>query len=91
MFGIKQGDDSARAAKAREVRAWVRDRFAVPDDATVMVTELACPEPGCPPIETVVAVMRGPGRRAQAKVPRPVAEITRADIDALALGDEVTS
>ena len=46
MFGIKQGDDSARAAKAREVRAWVRERFAVADDATVMVTELACPEPG---------------------------------------------
>lgn len=91
MFGMRQGDDAARAARVREVRQWVRERFAVPDDATVMVTELQCTEPGCPPVETVVAVLRGPGRRAQAKVPRPVTELTRDDIAALPLGEEASS
>lgn len=33
------------------VKRWVRELFIVSDDATVMVTELRCSEPGCPPLE----------------------------------------
>lgn len=86
MFGIKPVDEG-RGAKVREVRAWVREHARVAEDTTVMVTELRCTEPGCPPVETVIAVLWGPGRSAQAKVHRPITEITRDDVAALSLQD----
>jgi len=32
--------------------------FEAADDDAVVVNELACTQPGCPPIETVVALLR---------------------------------
>ena len=39
----------------RADRAWTRARFALPEDAVILVSEIACGLPGCPPLETVVA------------------------------------
>jgi nitrate reductase delta subunit len=36
------------------VRQWTRERFKLTDDAAILVTEIACGLPGCPPLETVV-------------------------------------
>ena len=44
------------------VRAWTRARFALSDDETVMVSEIACGVPGCPPIETHVVFWTAAGR-----------------------------
>ena len=39
----------------REITTWVEDRLPDSmDDVTVMVNEMQCFEPGCPPLETVV-------------------------------------
>jgi len=38
-----------------QVRGWVRKRFGLSDEAAIMVSEVACNLPGCPPLETVVA------------------------------------
>jgi nitrate reductase delta subunit len=47
--------ERARQVEALEtVRGWVRQRFALADDAAITVAELACKLPGCPPLETVV-------------------------------------
>src|SRR5579862_9452154 len=45
----------ADAATLEHVRAWTRARFALTDDVTIMVAEVACSLPGCPPRETVIA------------------------------------
>ena len=37
------------------VKEWTRVRFKLPQDAAILVTEVACALPGCPPLETVVA------------------------------------
>ena len=37
------------------VREWVRARFALGEDTAILVAEVACAVPGCPPIETVIA------------------------------------
>ena len=37
------------------VKEWTRVRFKLPQDAAILVTEIACALPGCPPLETVVA------------------------------------
>lgn len=79
--GVARRDpgDSAR------VRALVRD--VVDDDVRILVTELACTEPGCPPTETVIALMH-PGAPQQFKVHKPLSEVTEDDV-VRALGDVV--
>jgi hypothetical protein len=37
------------------VRNWTRARFALSEEAAIVVAEVACGLPGCPPVETVVA------------------------------------
>ena len=37
------------------VREWTRARFALGEDTAILVAEVACAVPGCPPLETVVA------------------------------------
>ena len=74
------------------VREWVRERFAL-GDAAILVAEVACAVPGCPPIETVIAFW-SEDRRHHFKVFKPVAEVTDADLPpywmkrALAVSDD---
>ncbi|MBM3796444.1 MAG: hypothetical protein FJW31_20820 [Acidobacteria bacterium] len=69
--------------KTSQVKTWVRERLALSEDAVVMVTELRCTEPGCPPLETVIAVLDGPGSKRQFKLHKGVAEVTPEDVAAL--------
>jgi len=65
------------------VKTWVREIFMVPDDVTVMITELQCTEPGCPPMETVIAIMRTGQAPEQYKLHQAVVDVTHSDIAAL--------
>jgi hypothetical protein len=60
------------------VREWVRERFRLGDDA-ILVAEVACAVPGCPPVETVIAFWSGE-RRHHFKVFKPVAEVSADDL-----------
>jgi len=71
---------TAHAAGLERVRAWTRERFALADDVVIMVTELACALPGCPPLDTVVAFWTAPDRRHHFKIFKPVAEVTQDDL-----------
>jgi len=73
---FNRGPDQSRAIV--RVREWVRDRFAL-GDAAIVVAELNCAVPGCPPIETVIAFW-SEGRRHHFKIFKPVAEVTEADL-----------
>jgi hypothetical protein len=64
----------------RRVKTWTRERFRLPADAAILVTELACAVPGCPPIETVVAFWTEADRRHHFKVFKPVAEVVEDDL-----------
>lgn len=81
LFGARSAPDLVQVA---EVKRWVADAFALDDSVLVMVTELQCTEPGCPPIETVIALMGGPGGRRQFKLHARIAEITREQVTDLA-------
>ena len=37
------------------VKDWTRARVGLAEDATILVSEVVCGLPGCPPLETVVA------------------------------------
>ena len=62
------------------VRDWTRERFKLPDDAAIMVTEVTCALPGCPPLETVVAFWTAADTRHHFKVFKPVAEVVEDDL-----------
>ncbi len=62
------------------VRGWTRARFSLPAEAVVFVTELACGQPGCPPLETVIAFWSAPGVRHQFKLFKTVQEVVEDDL-----------
>ena len=72
----RSADESAALER---VRAWTRARFALGDEETVMVSEIACAVPGCPPIETHVVFWTVAGRH-HFQVFKPLAEVTKDDL-----------
>jgi hypothetical protein len=74
------------------VSDWVRMRFML-GEAAIMVAEVSCAVPGCPPIETVIAFWLNE-RRYHFKVFKPVAEVAEDDLPprwylpALAVSDD---
>jgi len=85
MFGPR--NDEARTAAIRAIKVFARTLFAADEDDAVVVNELRCVEPGCPPIETVVALLRAGKEPRQVKIHKPATEITEDDLrSALATG-----
>jgi len=64
----------------RHLKAQARRLLAPQPDTVVVVQELTCHQPGCPPVETVVAVLTTHGTRRWT-VPRPLAQITPTDLE----------
>jgi hypothetical protein len=81
LFGPRPGRVPGRTI---EIKVWAAEALGLTDDVAVMVTELRCTEPGCPPLETVVAVLGGNGPNRQYKIHKPLEEVTREDVQALA-------
>ena len=50
-----------------QVKSWVSQAFNLSEDVSVMITQLQCTEEGCPPIETVIAIMETPGKPGNTK------------------------
>ena len=78
-LGARSKTAEDRAAIAR-VKQYVRDRFYLNDDDVVMVNELECSLPGCPPLETVIAFWTEDGQRRHYKVFKPVVEVVEDDL-----------
>ena len=62
------------------VKEWTRGRFTLPDEATILVSEMACSLPGCPPLETHVLFLAGNAKRHHFKVFKPVTEVVVDDL-----------
>lgn len=76
---------NSSAGTSRKVKDWVRSTLQLSDEHGILVTELKCTEPGCPPIETVVAILEPGGQQHQQKVHRAISEITESEARELAL------
>ena len=70
------------------VKRWAAEAFQLPADTTVMVTELRCTEPGCPPLETVMAFFHPQVGIRQHTVQKALCDVTRDDVLALAAAQE---
>jgi hypothetical protein len=78
LWWVKRSPEHAQALE--RVRAWTRARFRLDEQATVLVTEVACGLPGCPPLETVIAFWTEGDTRHHWKVFKPVADVTEDDL-----------
>jgi nitrate reductase delta subunit len=68
-----------RTAEQERVLSWTRERFNLDEDETIMVSELPCSDPGCPPVETHVVFWTQAGRQ-HFKVFKPLAEVAADDL-----------
>jgi nitrate reductase delta subunit len=75
---LKQGADQSRALD--RIAAQTRARFKLGDEAVVLVAELACTLPGCPPIDTVVVFWTVQGVRHRFKIFKPALQVTEEDL-----------
>jgi hypothetical protein len=66
-------------AAADRIREWTRTRFALTGEETVMVSQIACSVPGCPPIETHVVFWTTAGRH-HFKIFKPLAQVNEDDL-----------
>ena len=70
----------AGARHAARLKRFVTARLKLGDDCTVLVNEVRCAEPGCPDLETVIAIWR-PGRAPlRLRCLKPVAAVTEEDV-----------
>ena len=67
------------------IKATVRTVLDLPDEVVVSVTELTCREPGCPDIETVIAILSAGRKSFTVRFHTPIPDVTDADLNA-ALG-----
>ena len=79
LFG-RAAPDTSELAALENIRAWTRVRFKLGADAAVLVSEVACAVPGCPPLETAVAYWGQDETRHQFRLFKPMAEIVYDDI-----------
>jgi nitrate reductase delta subunit len=78
LFGTGKKDRSLQG----QIKEWVRAHLHLGEEATVLVAEIYCDQPGCAPIETHVAILRASGRE-QFRIMRPMKEVIKEDIRAM--------
>ena len=71
-FGTKKGPEHLAALE--RVREWTRERFKLSAEAAILVSEIVCKLPGCPPLETAVVFWEGETRH-HFKLFKPVEEV----------------
>lgn len=62
------------------VKEWTRERFRLSEQDVILVSEIMCSLPGCPPLETVVAFWTPDQKRHHFKVFKPPEEVTQEDL-----------
>jgi hypothetical protein len=83
-----------RLSLVERLTEWTRERFKLPTEAVISVSEIECPLPGCPPRETVVMFWVAE-QRYQFKVFKPLTEVGLDDVpyawlkEALAVCEEL--
>ena len=75
LFGEGKKDRSVQG----RIKEWVRARFDVAEEVPILVTEIRCDQPGCAPVETLIAIL-DPSGRQQYKSRRPMKEVIKEDM-----------
>ena len=71
--------------KVRKIKKALGNKLSIQNNATITLTELTCLEEGCPPVETVVALLKAASDPLQHKIHKPAAEFKAADLTEIAI------
>jgi hypothetical protein len=79
------GTPKADADAIRRVKDWARAALPASDETAFAVNEIACTDPACPGLETIILVME-PGAKTRAcKIAKGLSDVSEQDVVA-ALG-----
>ena len=70
-------------ATIRRLKQALRDALDLPEDAVITITELACLEDDCAPVETVFGLLEPAGPQRQHKLHKATTSIDAADLRAV--------
>lgn len=59
-----------------QIRYWLRQNFDLPKDTPIVIKEVPCVKPACPPVETAIMAMQKNAPPRLFKVQKPIDEIT---------------
>jgi hypothetical protein len=76
-----------RAECAARLKQTLREALNLGETDTLALNEIACPDPDCPDMETVVLVMRAGAPTRALRVRRPLSAVEADDIAALVAED----
>jgi hypothetical protein len=65
---------------AERIRGLVREAFGLGEESTISVMEMRCPDPDCPPHETIIAILDTLGDPRRYRFGKPMAEIGREGV-----------
>ena len=65
----------------QQLKLETRKLLGLSDDVTISVTELTCREPGCPDVETVIAILRAKEKPTIARVHKSIPEVTCKELE----------
>ncbi|WP_457106010.1 hypothetical protein [Methylobacterium sp. P5_C11] len=76
-----------RAALASRLKEDLRAALGLGEADTLAINEIACADPGCPDMETIVLVMRVGAATRALRIRRPLDAVEAQDIAALVADD----
>lgn len=79
LWTAERADGSLARHVTDRVRGWVRYVLDLDDEVAVLVTQLACRDAGCSPVETVLAVLH-PDAPQSRTLAGPAAELCASDV-----------
>jgi G3E family GTPase len=69
-------DDELSPYRLDQIRYWMRQNFGFPAQAPIIVKEVPCVKPGCPPVETAIIAILANEPPRHFKIQRTINEIT---------------
>ena len=66
--------------RIREIKRLVTEVLGLAPGTLIIVNELACAEPGCPDVETVIAVSPAPRQVTTYRVLKPISAVEPDDV-----------
>jgi len=77
---IRTSPRNPNLEQARRIKRALREALGLSDDMTVTVTELACLEEDCAPIETAIGMLRPDAPQLQYKLHKPMDAVDARDL-----------
>ena len=67
----------------RNLKIIISEKYNIPENSTLSIAELACHEPNCPPIETIITERNENGKVRNWRIAKSINDIQETDINNL--------